>query len=267
VPKQQNKSGKTPRGKRPAIRLGAIDTGKLVKELRELHEVGGDPALERFPADDELYLVLLHAQRWAGALKQPRGYPVHPAARTGVLCATLWQYLREQADSRQLAAVEWGRAAGAPWDDFVGPLCVSSRQGALQKADRWKAEQVRQPGERRSPEVARRHAARAAAEEQAANALVRAQERRFPDAQRIARTLLQEREGLVLNDMAAYWLGELAETIDDRAEPTHRMRFVGWLESFVRAIRGHAREHGQSPARTEGARRALEWAVEFTTGG
>lgn len=53
----------------PPIRLGEINTGQIVKRLRELHELGGDPAFERFPATDELFLMLGHAQRWAAELK------------------------------------------------------------------------------------------------------------------------------------------------------------------------------------------------------
>lgn len=85
-----------------------------------------------------------------------------------VLRAKLWQYLREQADAGQLKAIEHGRAAGMPWHHFVEALCVTSKQGAYQKAQRLKAEQVREPGERRAPEVAREHADHAAAEERAA---------------------------------------------------------------------------------------------------
>ncbi|MFJ9359413.1 hypothetical protein [Streptomyces mirabilis] len=75
---------------------------------------------------------------------------------------------------------------------------------------------------------------------------------------------LGRRDGLVLDSWAAYWLGELADTIDDRDDPAERARFTGWLESFVRAIHGHARERNQPSTTAEEARRALTLATEFT---
>lgn len=40
-------------------------------------------------------------QVWAGKLKQPMDNPVNVVGETAVLRATLWQYLREQADAGQ----------------------------------------------------------------------------------------------------------------------------------------------------------------------
>jgi hypothetical protein len=107
------------------------------------------------------------------------------AGETAVLRAKWWQYLREQADAGQLKAIEDGRAAGVPWDHFTEALCVASKRGAYQKARRMKADQFRDPGERRTPEVAREHEDRAAAEqraERAERAMMLGQERRFPVA-------------------------------------------------------------------------------------
>lgn len=73
------------------------------------------------------------------------------------------------------------------WHHFAGALSVASKQGAYQKARRLKAEQVREPDERRTPEVAREHEDRAAAEQRAELTLVLVQERRFPVARRIGR--------------------------------------------------------------------------------
>ncbi|MGW6472892.1 hypothetical protein [Streptomyces nigra] len=86
-----------------------------MKPLRELHELGGDPAYERFPASEELFRVLEHAQTWAGKLKQPEDSLVNVVGEVAVLRATLWQFLREQADAGQLEAIEDGRAVGVPW--------------------------------------------------------------------------------------------------------------------------------------------------------
>jgi hypothetical protein len=257
------KSGK-PRPKRPAIRLGAIDTASAAERLRELHRLGGDPEFERFPDPAELFLVLRHAERMAGKLKQPEQCPVNVAGEAAVLRAKLWQFMREQADPGQLKAIETGRAAGVPWHHFSEALCVTSKQGAYQKALRLKAEQVRDPGERRTPEVAREHEERAVAEERAERAQVLVQERRFPLAQRIGRLLLEHRDGMVMDSWSKYWLGELADTVDNRDDAAKRARFTGWLESFVRAIHAHARERNQPSTTTDGARQALALATEFT---
>jgi hypothetical protein len=52
--RKSSKTAGKPRPKRPPIRLGEIKTGRIVNRLRELHELGGDPAYERFPASEGL---------------------------------------------------------------------------------------------------------------------------------------------------------------------------------------------------------------------
>lgn len=253
------------RPKRSLIRLGRIDPTSLTARLRELHELGCDPELERFPDLGELYLVLQHAQRMTSGLKQPMDHPVNVMGEAAVLRAKLWQYLREQADVGQLRAIEAGRDAGVPWEHFTDALCVVSKQGAYQKARRLKAEEVRDDGERRSPEVARAHEDRAAAEERAERSRILTQERRFPLAQRVARQLLKNRAGLVVASWSKYWLEEISDTVDDRISAGERANFTGYVESFVRSVRQLAVERGGSPATTDGARQALELAVEFVS--
>lgn len=245
------------------MRLGTVDTAGIADRLRELHRLGGDPQLERFPDVSEVFGVLRHAERMASELRQPPREPVNVVGEAALLRARLWQYLREQADAGQLRAVEDGRAAGVSWEEFAGPLCVASKQGAYQKARRLKAEQVRGPGERRAPEVAREHEERAVAEARAERARVVDQEARFPVAQRVGRRLLKHREGLVVADWSEYWLEQIAETIEDRDTAVRRANFVGWVEAFVRHIHQLAREEGRPAATSEGARRALELATEF----
>ncbi|GGL17921.1 hypothetical protein [Streptomyces flaveus] len=89
VMRKTAKSAGTPRSKRPPIRLGEIKTGRIVNRLRELHELGGDPAYERFPASEELFLVLEHAQTRAGKLKQPKDSLVNVVGEAAVLRAKL----------------------------------------------------------------------------------------------------------------------------------------------------------------------------------
>ncbi|MFJ9870959.1 hypothetical protein [Streptomyces sp. NPDC101165] len=85
--RKTSKAAVRPHPKRPPIRLGEIKTGRLVNRLRELHELGGDPAFERFPASEELFLVLDHAQTWAGKLKQPKDSLVSVVGEAAVLRA------------------------------------------------------------------------------------------------------------------------------------------------------------------------------------
>ncbi|MFB7999791.1 hypothetical protein ACFC4G_44280 [Streptomyces sp. NPDC056002] len=64
VVRKPTKSAGKPRPKRLPIRLGAIETAPIVNRLRDLHKLGEDRALSRFPATEELFLVLEHAQTW-----------------------------------------------------------------------------------------------------------------------------------------------------------------------------------------------------------
>ena len=85
VVRKSSKAASKPCPKRLPIRLGEIKIGPVVKRLRELHELGGDPAYERFPASEELFRVLEHAETWAGKLKQPRASLVNVVGEAGVL--------------------------------------------------------------------------------------------------------------------------------------------------------------------------------------
>lgn len=62
--------------------------------LRELYQAGGDPELERFPASDELLLVLWHAERTAGKAKVDthKVDPKDVMGEAAVIGTKLWQY-------------------------------------------------------------------------------------------------------------------------------------------------------------------------------
>ena len=252
------------RPKRLPVRLGRINTTAIADRLRELHRLGRDPEFERFPASEELFLVLQHAARSASELKQPEDVPVNVVGEAAVLRAKLWQHLREQADAGQLMAVEQGRAAGVPWHHFNEALCVTSKQGAYQKVRRLKAEQVREPYERRSPETAGRHEVRMLAEERAERARVVAQERRFPLALRIGRMLVEHQDDFVVTTMSEYWLSEITDTIDSRETALERANFSTFIEGFVREIHQLARERKKPVTTTDEAHRVLMLATEFT---
>jgi len=129
---------KKPRPKRPAIRLGGINTVALVDRLRELYQAGDDPEFELFPASDELLLVLRHAERTTGELRVDTAQvdPKDVMGEAAIIRTKLWQYLREQADAGQLKAIEAGRAFGVLWHRFNEALCVNTRHGTQQRKPR-----------------------------------------------------------------------------------------------------------------------------------
>lgn len=256
---------KRQRPKRPAIRLGEIYVPGLIDQLRELHKVGSDPRLERFPDNDDLLAVLDHAERMASSLTVPEGMDAKTVlGEAAVIRAKLWQHLRELADVGQLKAIQDGRAAKMPWESFNEALCVATSHGAQQKAQRLEAEQVRDPQERRSPSTAREHQLRKdreAAEERRRIAVALP---RFLLAQRIARQLVEHRGDLILTEMGTYWLDEIAEIIDGRDSELEKSNFVQWIGSLVREFQSWSREHqGARPGTTDAANAAVALAVEF----
>ncbi|MET8682326.1 hypothetical protein ABZW18_33380 [Streptomyces sp. NPDC004647] len=241
---------KKSRPKRPAIRLGEVNTTALVDQLRELHKAAGPPEFERFPASDELVLVLKHAERVAGklAVDTSKVDPKDVIGQAAVIRAKLWQYLHEQADAGQLKAIETGRAAGVAWDVFREALCVGTGHGAQQKAQRLKAEQVRRPDEPRTPQTARDHEEKELAEQHEQRDRIAADLPRFTRAQGICRQLFEHRDGLVVGGMSAYWLNDIAEQIDRRETDLEKANLVRFLGSFVHAIHQLARDHNPALA-------------------
>lgn len=64
--------------------------------------------------------------------------------------------------------------------------------------------------------------------------------------------------------MSEYWLSEITDTIDHRETPLERANFSTFIENFVREIHQLARDLNQPATTTDGARRALMLATEFT---
>lgn len=256
---------KKERPKRPAIRLGDINTVALVDRLRELYQAGGDPEFECFPASDELLLVLRHAEQTAGGLKVDTSKvdPKDVMGEAAVIRAKLWQYLHEQADAGQLKAIESGRAVGLPWHRFNEALCVNTKHGALQKAQRLKAEQVRRPDERRSPETARTYELVAAAEDVERLGRIARNLPLFPTAQKLCHRLLEHKDGLVLGDEADWWLDDIAGVVDDRRTDLEKANLTDLLAKFVHEIHKEGQERNRPTTTTDEARRALAAATEF----
>jgi hypothetical protein len=85
-------------------------------------------------ADDELYGALLSLEAHAGALKEQDGRRTAALARV-----TLWEYVREQADIHQAAAVEAARTARVEWTDLAPALAVKPASAAYNKSARLRA--------------------------------------------------------------------------------------------------------------------------------
>lgn len=121
---------------KPPVRIGSLDAAAVVAELRQQHENAEDPAVERMPADDELFGALLYVEKHAQALSKQPAEVQRAAALKRV---QLWEYLREQTELHQARAVEDARSAGAQWIQLAPALAVGAPSAAYNKAKRLKA--------------------------------------------------------------------------------------------------------------------------------
>ncbi|MFF1707141.1 hypothetical protein ACFVXW_09390 [Streptomyces sp. NPDC058251] len=207
-----------------------------------------------------------HAERTASELKVDTAKidPEEVMGEAAVIRTKLWQYLREQADAGQLKAIEAGRVVGMPWHSFNEALCVNTKHGAQQKAQRLKAEQLRRPDERRAPETARAYELMDAAEEVERLGRIARNLPRFPIAHRLCHQLLEYRDvGLLVDGMSEWWLDDIAEVVDNRTTDLEKANLTDLLGSFVREIHKLAQERNQPATMTDEARHALTTATEF----
>ncbi|WP_125523908.1 hypothetical protein [Streptomyces sp. WAC 05379] len=153
------------------VRIGHINTGAIIGELRKLHETAEDKDISRMPADGELFQALLYLESHAGALKDEEA-----RRRAAVQRVTLWEYLREQADLHQAKSIEQARAEGVEWAELAPALAVNSPSAAYNMATRLRAAALNSDARaerpvRRTPEAVieaeRRIAEQLAAERQA----------------------------------------------------------------------------------------------------
>ncbi|MFI9255171.1 hypothetical protein [Streptomyces sp. NPDC053069] len=86
---------------------------------------------------------------------------------------------------------------------------------------------------------------------------------RFPIARRLCHQLLEHRDGLVVDDMAEWWLDDIAAVVDNRTTDLEKANLTDLLESFVREIHKLARERNQPATATDEARQALTAATDF----
>ncbi|WP_445520944.1 hypothetical protein [Streptomyces sp. NEAU-174] len=252
---------------KPRVRIGNLDAAALVGQLRQLHEDAEDEAVDRMPADEELYQALLHLEAHAGALK-------HEGARreAAVARVKLWEYLREQADIHQSKAVEDAREANVEWTGLVSALAVKTASAAYNKATRLRAAVLTEGSHgsdspvRRTPEAVldaeRRASLRAAEERRAEQEAARRHGLLAPVAQR----LIEHRTGLDDGGDVSDWLDEIAMVLRDCRTPTQIVSLQTYVEAAVRALRKIERTNARPAASTLDARLAYEAAAELVDG-
>ncbi|MFG3023924.1 hypothetical protein ACGFZQ_36295 [Streptomyces sp. NPDC048254] len=245
------------------VRIGKLDASALVGRLRHLHEAAEDPDVERMPADDEIYTALLYVEKHATALRRCSAESQQEAALYRV---RLWEYLRERADIHQAQAVSDARAAGVEWAHLAPELAVAAPSAAYNKAKRLRAAALnesapRQPLLRRTPEAVldaeSRLSKERAVEQRALDAAQQRHRLLLPTAQR----LVSHQDGLVLDDDAEYWLGEVEAVLPSCETPTQVMGLSRYLGATIRALRRIEQRTARPVATTPEAVAALEAAA------
>ncbi|MFJ2952902.1 hypothetical protein ACIO8H_35615 [Streptomyces sp. NPDC087226] len=235
-----------------------------VGELRQLHEEAEDPSVERMAADDEVFSVLLYAEKHASALRK---LPPEKRKAAALKRVQLWEYLRERAEVHQARAVTDARAAGAEWIELAPVLAVKVASAAYNKAKRLQAavladDTAHSELVRRTPEAVvaaeRRLVRRREAEQRAQEAARHRHHLLVPVAQR----LLDHRDGLVLDEDVEYWLDEVAEALPNCSTPTQMVGLRRYLDATVRALSKLEQRTARPVTTHDEARLALSAAVE-----
>ncbi|MFI1169084.1 hypothetical protein ACH4UM_37345 [Streptomyces sp. NPDC020801] len=250
---------------KPPVRVGTLDSVALIGQLRHLHEQAEDQNVAKMPADEELFGALLYLEANAGALKNQE------ARRTSAITRVkLWEYLREQADVHQAAAVEDSRAANVEWAALAEPLAVNTPSAAYNKAKRLRAPTLTDPERgdrpvRRTPEAVleaeRQAAVRAAAERRAQNEAARRHALLAPVAQR----LLEHRVGLDDDDEVTFWLDQIAAVLPNCQTPTQFVSLETYVLAVVRELRKVERTTARPAATTVDAQLAYAAADRLVT--
>ncbi|MFQ6148320.1 hypothetical protein ACLMNJ_35530 [Streptomyces seoulensis] len=253
---------------KPPIRVGSLDAGAVVAELRQVHEAAGDPDIERMPSDEEIYGALLYTEKHASALRRCAAEVQQSAALKRV---QLWEYLREQADVHQLRAVTDARGAGAPWVRLAPALAVAAPSAAYNKAKRLQAVTLvdgttEARPVRRTPEAVleaeRRQALEAEADRRRQEAAERSHQLLLP----VARRLVEQREALALDEDAEYWLDEISAVLPDCVTPTQMLSLSRYLAAAVRSLRKQQQRTAVPVASTREAHAAYLAAAALQAG-
>ena len=245
------------------VRIGHLDTGAVIGQLRQLQEQAEDEDLDRMPADEELFGALLYLEAHADALKSVEARRASAIARV-----RLWEYLRQQADVHQSRAVEDARAAQAEWAELASALAVNAPSAAYNKALRLRAAALTDPANptlpvRRTPEAVllaeRQAAARAAAERRAEEEASRRHVLLAP----VARRLLEHRAALDDDDDVTFWLDQIEAVLPHCETPTQFVSLETYVLATVRALRKVERTTARPAATTVDAQLAYAAAAEL----
>ncbi|MEU5088365.1 hypothetical protein [Streptomyces sp. NPDC021356] len=247
------------------VRIGSLDAVALVGELRQIHENAEDPDVERMPADDELYGALLYAEKHTDAL---RTQPPEARRAAALKRVQLWEYLREQSESHQARAVDDAREAGAHWEQLAPALAVNAPSAAYNKAKRLRAstltdETPQAQPVRRTPEAVLKAERRIVLEQSAERRAQEEAQKRHELLVPVAGRLLEQRDGLVLDEDADYWFEEIAAVLPHCRTPLQMVSLHRYLDAAVRALAKQERQTGRNAALTDGARLALTAAADF----
>lgn len=250
---------------KPPLRIGVLDAVAVVGELRQMHEDAEDPEVERMPADDELYGALLYTEKHAPALRR-QSLDVRRAA--ALKRVQLWEYLREQAELHQARAVDDARDAGAQWVQLAPVLAVGAPSAAYNKAKRLRAsaltdETPQSRPVRRTPEAVLKAERRLVVEQAAERRAQEEAQKRHELLVPIAGRLLEQRQGLTLDDDAGYWFEEIEAVLPNCRTPLQMVSLNRYLDAAVRSLSKVEQRTARPAARTDEARLALSAAAEF----
>ncbi|MER7930564.1 hypothetical protein ABTY96_46910 [Streptomyces sp. NPDC096057] len=250
------------------LRIGSLDAGAVVSELRKMHEDAEDPDVERMPADDELFGALMYAEKHADALRRQTTAVQRAAALKRV---RLWEYLREQIDVHQLRAVDDARQAGAQWIELAPALAVGAPSAAYNKSKRLRAvelidETPRAHRLRRTPEAVLKAERRLALDDAAERRAQEEARRRHKLLVPVVERLLEQREFLRRDDDVDYWLEEIEAVLPHCRTPLQMVSLNRYLDAALRALSRLEKSTARPSALTEDAGLALAAAFELQGG-
>lgn len=250
---------------RQPSRIGKLDASALICELRQLHEEAEDPDVERMPTDDEIYGALLYCEKHTAALLKLAPEKRKEAALRRV---QLWEFLRERAEIHQARAIADARGAGAQWLELVPVLAVKAPSAAYNKSKRLRAAALRDETPeaeplRRTPEAVNEAEERIARHQRAERRAEEAARRRHHLLAPVAQRLLDNRDGLVRNEDAEYWLDEVAEVLPHCTTATQMVSLSRYLSAALRALEREEQRTARPVATTDEARLARSAAAEL----
>jgi hypothetical protein len=174
--------------------------------------------VERMPPEEELWGILLYAERHASAIRDPRR-----AREAALLCIHLWEYVRHHQELHEGRAAQRAMDTGSTWIELAGPLRVSGPSGAYQKVRRIQAAELSTRPEvgpvRRTPEAVakvERELAEAERKRRRRGFVVEEQEKEWAVH---ARALLEVGKGLPRDEagIVTFWVEQIDYDLTEEA--------------------------------------------------